>query len=159
MVPWYFSYLTGHPSVSFAGDSLFFQAWNFGVTQSQVTLWIHSLCDLNQSHGFWHHLSLMTSKFQIPNSSPGLSPGLQIYISNCLFTSPFLCPKMFMSNSLLKINYKSTFWFLSQSFCFFSLVSANGISILLVAQTKKLAIILIIHPIYEKCTLRNMSRT
>lgn len=74
--------------------SLFFQNWNFGMTQSQSTICTHSLCDPVS----WLLVSSTTDNFQISVSSPGPFPGLQI----CIIP---IC----VSNSHLQINQKTKF--------------------------------------------------
>lgn len=61
-VPWYFSHLTmGNKSIRHFPLQvlLYFSNLDTLLLQSQVTIWI-------QSHCFWHHLLLMTSKFVFP---------------------------------------------------------------------------------------------
>ena len=150
MVSWYFSYLTGHSSVYFIAISYFSNLETLALFRAK-SLFEFILCVIFISLvGFdiIYHSWLLYVYFQF--TPLPWAPDLY---------SQVLIPHLHLHVQESSWNCKSTFWFLSQNFCFFILASASGTSILLVAQTKKLWIILIIHPIYEKCTLRNMSRT
>lgn len=121
-----------------------------------VKLWYysepsHNRYSFSTPYASWLLVSSITDNFQICISSPGPFSGLQIYIIELIIHHPPLLP-----NSYVQINQNPNFDY-SENLCFFILASANATSIIPLAETKKHGIILITHPIYEKCTLRNIS--